>query len=138
MANPFKEADKAKKKPAGNPHIVNANEAKKEENQAKEVVEQIVPVVPVAPIVPEVPEVPESKKETPEKEVPQKKKEESAGAKKTSDLLASLNIDKKAARTHAFYLTDANVEKLKKIADKQGISSSKLLDLILEDFLKNI
>ena len=126
MANPFKEADKAKKKPAGNPHIVNANEVKKEENHVEEVVEQIAPVVP------------ESKEETPEKKVPQKKKEESAGAKKTSDLLASLNIDKKSARTHAFYLTDANVEKLKKIADKQGISSSKLLDLILEDFLKNI
>lgn len=126
MANPFKEAEKAKKKPAGNPHIVNANEAKKEENHAKEVIEQTIPAVP------------EVKKETPEKEVPQKKKEEAAGVKKTSDLLASLNIDKKTARTHAFYLTDANVEKLKKIADKQGISSSKLLDLILEDFLKNI
>ena len=61
MANPFKEAEKAKKKPAGNPHIVNANEAKKEENHTKEVIEQAIPVVLEA-------------KKDPEKEVLQKKK----------------------------------------------------------------
>ena len=117
MANPFKEADKAKKKPAGNP-VVPAE--KKEE---------VVVETPVKK------EVPQPKVEKPAKETKKPEGEKPVVTKKKADLLAGLNADKDVAHTYSFYLTDKSVEKLKKVAEEQNVSTSKLLDYILSEFL---
>ena len=114
MANPFKEADKAKKKPAGN---IQTPAAKKEEV-----------VAPVKETVQE------PKVEKPAKEV-KKNEEKPTVTKKKANLLDGLNAVKDSAHTHAFYLTDKNVEKLKAVAEEKGVSASKLLDYILSEFL---
>ena len=121
MANPFKEAEKAKKKPAGNPHAV----AEKTEKEP----EVIVPVE-------EIPEVkPEPVKET--KPAKKSREEKPAVAQKKSDLLAGLNPakEKETFSTQAFYLSDKNIEKLKKVAEKQGVSVSKLMNYIISEVL---
>ena len=117
MANPFKEADKARKKPAGKP---GAPAEKKEEVVVVETPEEKeVPAVKTEKVVKE------TKKATSEKTTATKKK----------DLLAGLKPEKEAAHTYAFYLTDKNVDKLKAVAEEQGVSTSKLLDYILSEFL---
>ena len=117
MANPFKEAEKAKKKPAGKSGVTTE---KKEE------------VVVVE--TPEEKEVPAVKTEKVVKETKKATGEKSAAAKK-KELLAGLNAGKESAHTYAFYLTDKNVDKLKAVAEEQGVSTSKLLDYILSEFL---
>ncbi len=130
MANPFKEAEKAKKKPAGNP---------KPQVEKDEVVP--VPEVekkPAEPIVvPEVKEEPVEKKEEVKevKEAPKAKGEKPA-VKKTN-LLAGLNPEKEKEEfgTQAFYLSKKNIEKLKKVAEKEGVSVSKLMNYIISEVL---
>ena len=126
MANPFKEAEKAKKKPAGNPKVT----AEKEEVVPTPVVEEKKdePVV-----VPEVKEEPAEKKEE-VKETPKAKGEKATAAKKSS-WLAGLKPEKEEYGTQAFYLSKKNIEKLRKVAEKEGVSVSKLLDHILSEVL---
>ena len=114
MANPFKEAEKAKKKAPGSARVEPEIEVKVtapvEEKKQEE------PVKPVA-------------EEKPVEEVAEKNKP-------VSDLFAGLKSNEKpAAKTHAFYLSDENVDKLKKMAKKKGVSTSKLLDHILSEIL---
>ena len=131
MANPFKEAEKAKKKPAGNPKVT----VEKEE---------VVPTPDVeekkdAPVVvPEVKAEPAEKKEGVKeaKETPKAKVEKPAAPKK-SNLLAGLNPEKEKEEfgTQAFYLSKKNIEKLKKVAEKEGVSVSKLMNYIISEVL---
>lgn len=116
MANPFKEAEKAKKKPAGKPSV--PAEKKEEVVVVETPEEKEVPVVKTEKVVKE------TKKTASEKTATKKK-----------DLLAGLNAAKETAHTYAFYLTDKNVDKLKAVAEEQGVSTSKLLDYILSEFL---
>ena len=129
MANPFKEAEKAKKKPAGNPKVT----VEKEEVVPTPVVEEKKdePVV-----VPEVKEGPTEKKEEVKeaKETPKAKGEKATAAKKSS-WLAGLKPEKEEYGTQAFYLSKKNIEKLRKVAEKEGVSVSKLLDHILSEVL---
>lgn len=128
MANPFKEAENKKKKAPGNKQD------------------------PVGKKEPEVKVEPEVVQETPEKktaavieekaldktiEKPIQKVEKKAETTKaaSNDIFASLQTVKPAGKTYAFYLSDENVGKLKKKADKLGISASKLLDHILSEVL---
>ena len=55
--------------------------------------------------------------------------------KETKDIFAGLSAEKPTGKTYAFYLSDDNVNKLKKMAEKKGISASKLLDHILSEVL---
>lgn len=135
MANPFKAADQKKKKAPGS----------KQEPVVEEKVVEVVHTpaepekpaeAPVEPIV-EVAEVKETKpapKKAEKKGVePAKKAEEPA--KKSLDIFASLESEKPTGKTYAFYLSDDNVKKLKEMAAKKGISTSKLLDHILSQVL---
>lgn len=144
MANPFKEAEKAKKKAPGSK--VEHEPVVKEEKI--EIVE--IPVKPVAPVEPVQPvEQPEVKPEVKQEEKPKEKTEvkpESKPAGKTEkkvekpeapvrDIFAKLEAEKPSGKTYAFYLSDDNVAKLKKMAEKKKISASKLLDHILSEIL---
>ena len=130
MANPFKQAELAKKKAPGS-----KQEPVVEKKEIPVVVETSVesekPVeTPVEPVV----EV-EGVKET--KTAPKKaEKKAEAPAKKTLDIFAGLEEpEKPSGKTYAFYLSDENVKKLKTMAGKKGISASKLLDHILSEVL---
>ena len=122
MANPFKEAEKAKKKPAGNPHT------------PVEKKEEVVPV-------PEEEKVVKREEETKEvkevKETKKTKEEKPTASNKKANLFAGLNPEKEKETfsTQAFYLSDKNIEKLKKAAEKQGVSVSKLLNYIISEVL---
>ena len=118
MANPFKEAEKAKKKAPGS----------KQETVKTEETVVVPPVVEEKPAETVVAPVKEEKTRP-------AKKEPVAPSKPVSALFSSLNIEKSAAKTHAFYLSDENVEKLKKLAKQKGVSTSKLLDHILSEIL---
>ena len=139
MANPFKEAEKAKKKAPGS----------KQEHDVHEVKEEVV--VKAAPVE-ETPVQPEPVQEKPAVQpepvaeqpvvVPETKpagKTEKKPAKQEKpalDIFAKLESEKKpSVKTYAFYLSDDNVEKLKKMAEKKKISASKLLDHILSEVL---
>ena len=136
MANPFKEADKAKKKAPGS----------KVEHEVKEEKVEIVetPVAPVAPVEPVQPvEVPEVVPEVKQEEKPEVKPESKPAGKKKAekvepafDIFAKLEAEKPSGKTYAFYLSDDNVAKLKSMAEKKKISASKLLDHILSEVLK--
>ena len=126
MANPFKDAEKKKKKAPGS-------------NQEAVVEKEEVVVV-------ETPAEPEKPAETPaepvvvveeEKKVPAKKteKKEPTPAKKALDIFAGLEAEKNNSKTCTFYLNEDNVKKLKAMAEKKGISASKLLDHILTELL---
>ena len=123
MANPFKEAEKAKKKAPG---------SKQEAPEKKE--EAVVVETPAEPEKPvEAPKKPVTeKKETKPVEKAEKKP---AATKATADIFAGLAAEKPSGKTYAFYLTDENVDKLKKKATKMNISASKLLDHILSEVL---
>ena len=123
MANPFKEAEKAKKKAPGSKQEV---PEKKEEAVRVE-----TPVEPEKPV--EAPKKPVTeKKETKPVEKTEKKP---AATKATADIFAGLAAEKPSGKTYAFYLTDENVDKLKQKAAKMNISASKLLDHILSEVL---
>ena len=123
MANPFKEAEKARKKAPG---------SKQEPAEKKE--EVAVAETPAEPEKPvEVPQKPVTEKKEAE---PAKKVEKKApAAKQTTDIFAGLAAEKPTGKTYAFYLSDENVDKLKKKASKMNISASKLLDHILSEVL---
>ena len=133
MANPFKEAEKAKKTAPGSKQnvVTKKEEPKKEENPVvKPVVKEETPVKKEEPAVVVVPE--EKKEENPVVKAEPEKKEEQ---KETKDIFAGLSAEKPTGKTYAFYLSDENVNKLKKMAEKKGISASKLLDHILSEVL---
>ena len=131
MANPFKEAEKAKKKPAGNPKPT----VEKEETVTVPTVEEEKAAEVVVPEVKEEPVVEKKEEVKEEKETPKAKTEKPAAKK--SSVLAGLNPEKEKEEygTQAFYLSKKNIEKLKKVADAKGISASKVLDYILSEVL---
>ena len=126
MANPFKQAELAKKKAPGS----------KQEPvvEKKEVPVVETPVEPEKPVETPVEPVVEVKETKPAPKKAEKKAE--APAKKTLDIFAGLEEpEKPSGKTYAFYLSDENVKKLKTMAGKKGISASKLLDHILSEVL---
>ena len=129
MANPFKQAELAKKKAPGSKQepVVEKKEIPVVETPAEPEKSVETPVEPVA----EVKEVKETKS------APKKtEKKAEAPAKKTLDIFAGLDEpEKPSGNTYAFYLTDENVKKLKAMSAKKGISTSKLLDYILSEVL---
>ena len=132
MANPFKEAEKAKKTAPGSKQ----NVVEKKEEPKKEEIPAVKPVVkketPVKKEEPTVVAPVEKKEEQPvAKAEPEKQEKE----KDTKDIFAGLSAEKPTGKTYAFYLSDENVNKLKKMAEKKGISASKLLDHILSEVL---
>lgn len=148
MANPFKEAEKAKKKAPGSKV---EHEPVVKEEKIETVEAPVEPVVSVEPVVPveqpeEKPEVkPEVKQEEKPEEKPEVKTESKPAGKAEKkvekpeepvrDIFAKLEAEKPSGKTYAFYLSDDNVAKLKKMAEKKKISASKLLDHILSEIL---
>jgi hypothetical protein len=119
MANPFKQAEQAKKKAPGNKKVEEKVETVVTEETPK--VEETVEVKPV--------EVKETKKAE-----PKAKKEKEV--KENKDLFAGLKAEKKARGVAcSFYLPKDVEEKLKKKAESIGISPSKLLTHILNEVL---
>lgn len=128
MANPFKEAEKAKKKAPG---------SKQEAPEKKEEVVKVeTPVVEEKPVE-TITERSEAKTENKPKAKPagESKKKEETASKPVADLFAKLETEKPAQKTYAFYLTEENADKLKKMAEQKGMSTSKLLDYILSQVL---
>ncbi len=123
MANPFKEAEKIKKKAPGSKQEHDVHEVKEEEVVKVEAPVEPEPVIEQPVVAPEV--KPEEKKE----------KEPAKQEKASLDIFANLGSDKPTGKTYAFYLSDDNVDKLKKMAEKKKISASKLLDHILSEVL---
>ena len=142
MANPFKMAEQAKKKAPGSKQEHEVKEVKEEVVVTEEVQEK-APVVEKTPIdQPEVKaeEKPEEKLvekvvETAEKPVAKREKKTEKAEKPALDIFAKLETEKPSGKTYAFYLSDDNVAKLKKMAEKNKISASKLLDHILSEVL---
>ena len=123
MANPFKEAEKKNKKAPGS-----KQKAVEEKETPEKVEPQMEEEKPVETIVE--PAVKEEKKpvaKTEKKEAPKKQP--------TLDIFSKLEAEKTTKKTFTFYLTVENVEKLKKMAEKKGISDSKLLDHNLSEVL---
>lgn len=123
MANPFKEADKAKKvAPGSHKQTV---EAKPEE--------KVVPVtqeVPVAPVETEAP-VAQEPVVAPQ---PKAEKKPAKAANKIEALLGPAQKAKKQERsTIAVYLSKENQAWLKDLANQRGKSVSELLDQILNE-----
>ena len=123
MSNPFKEAEKIKKKAPGSKQEHEVHEVQEEEVVKVEAPVEPEPVVEQPVVAPEV--KPEEKKE----------KEPAKQEKASLDIFANLGSDKPTGKTYAFYLSDDNVDKLKKMAAKKKISASKLLDHILSEVL---
>ena len=142
MANPFKMAEQAKKKAPGSKQEHEVKEVKEEVVVTEEVQEK-APVVQEAPVVEEAPveqakveEKPEEKPvEKAEKPVAKREKKTEKAEKPALDIFAKLETEKPSGKTYAFYLSDDNVAKLKKMAEKNKISASKLLDHILSEVL---
>ena len=132
MANPFKQAELAKKKAPGSKQepVVEKKEVPVVETPTEEKKPVETPVEAVA----EVAEVKETKT-APKKAEKKVEKKEEAPAKKSLDIFAGLETEKPSGKTYAFYLSDENVKKLKTMAGKKGISASKLLDHILSEVL---
>ena len=128
MANPFKAAENKKKKAPGS-----KQEPVVEEKVVVEVETPAEPEKPAETPVEPVVEVKEKKVAPKKAEKPEKKAEEPV--KKELDIFASLEAEKPTGKTYAFYLSDENVKKLKAMAAKKGISTSKLLDHILSQVL---
>ena len=138
MANPFKEAEKAKKKAPGSKQEHEMHEVKEEVVVAAEA--PVEPPVQPEPVVekPEVQPEPVAEQPVAEPETKPEGKREKKNAKQEKpalDIFANLGTEKPTGKTYAFYLSDDNVDKLKKMAGKKGISASKLLDHILSEVL---
>ena len=116
MANPFKEAEKAKKvAPGGNKPPV--------EEKTEEKVPPVVSEEPVAPVTPE-----------PVVEKPKAEKKTAKSANKIDALLGPVEKPKKQERsTMAVYLSKENQAWLKEMAAQRGKSVSELLDQILNE-----
>ena len=144
MANPFKMAEQAKKKAPGSKQEHEVKEVKEEAVVTKEVQEK-APVVQETPVAEEAPveqvevKVEEQQEEKPvekaEKPVAKREKKTEKAEKPALDIFANLGSEKPSGKTYAFYLSDDNVAKLKKMAEKNKISASKLLDHILSEVL---
>ena len=143
MANPFKMAEQAKKKAPGSKHEA---EVKKEEKAVvpETVVEEKAPVAEEPVAQEAVAEQPEVKVEEKPEEKPVEKAEKPAAKREKKaekaeqpalNIFANLASEKPTGKTYAFYLSDENVNKLKKMAEKNKISASKLLDHILSEVL---
>ena len=142
MANPFKEAEKAKKKAPGSHQ--QAHEVKNDEVVAPVAQETPVEVVVETPVQPEPvvetevkvePVVEQTVAETVVKPEGKRDKKNAKQEKPALNIFANLGAEKPSTKTYAFYLSDENVAKLKKLAEKNGISASKLLDHILSEVL---
>ena len=129
MANPFKEAEKAKKKAPGS-----KLEHEVREEKTEQVETHVEPVLPVeqTEVKPEV--RPEVKPEVKAEAKVEKKVEKPV--QPVMDIFANLEAEKPSGKTCSFYLSDDNISKLKKMAEKKKISTSKLLDHILSEVLK--
>ena len=125
MANPFKEAEKAKKvAPGGNKQPV----AVKTEVVEEKVEEQ------VAPVIPEVKEAPVAAAEPVQVEKPKAKEKPAKTVNKIDALLGPAEKPKKQERsTMAVYLSKENQVWLKDLAAHRGKSVSELLDQILNE-----
>ena len=144
MANPFKMAEQAKKKAPGSKQEHEVKEVKEEVIITEEVQEK-APIVQETPVVEEAPveqaevKVEEKQEEKPvekaEKPVAKREKKVEKKEQPAFDIFAKLETEKPSGKTYAFYLSDENVAKLKKMAEKNKISASKLLDHILSEVL---
>ena len=121
MANPYKDADKIKKKAPGSKQSAAEEkvEPKREGVAAKKKTQEEVLKSDSDKVAKNKPAKPEEKSET----------------KENTDIFAKLNAEKPSGKTYAYYLSDENAEKLKKMAEKKGVSASKLLDHILSEIL---
>ena len=117
--NPYKKADQAKKKAPGARQ--KAVEAKIEEAAVEMAEEKRVQEEPLKSEIEAKAEKPVAKSEP--------------KAKEKLDIFAKLNTEKPTAKNVTFYLSDDNITKLKKMAEKKGVSTSKLLDHILSEVL---
>ena len=126
MANPFKEAEKAKKvAPGGNKQPV----AEKTEVVEEKVEEQVTPVIP------EVKEAPVAAAEPVQVvEKPKAKEKPAKTVNKIDALLGPVEKPKTQERsTMAVYLSKENQAWLKDLAAHRGKSVSELLDQILNE-----
>ena len=124
MGNPYKKADQAKKKAPGSKQ--NAVETKIEETavvmaEEKKTQEELLKSETEALKVEKSAAKPVAKSEP--------------KAKEKLDIFAKLNTEKPTAKNVTFYLSDENITKLKKMAERKGVSMSKLLDHILSEVL---
>lgn len=124
MGNPYKKADQAKKKAPGNKQ--SAAETKIEETGVEMAEEKKTQEEPL-------------KSETGalkvEKSAAKPVAKSEPKAKEKLDIFAKLNTEKPTAKNVTFYLSDENITKLKKMAERKGVSTSKLLDHILSEVL---
>ena len=125
MANPFKEAAKASKVAPGS--------KKEAPEKREEVVKVETPVEPEKPA--EVPQNPITAKTETKPKAKAAGKTEKKEEKPAADIFAGLATEKFSGKTYSFYLSDENANKLKKKAEKLGISTSKLLEHILSEVL---
>jgi hypothetical protein len=128
MANPFKQAELAKKTAPGSKKVEQKVEEKVEPIVVEETpkAEEKVEVKPV--------EVKETKKTEQKKTV--KKEKEAKEVKETNELFAGLKAEKKERGVGvSIYLPVGVLEKVKKNADELGTSPSKLIAHILNEVL---
>lgn len=121
MANPYKDADKAQKKTPGSKQkaVEEKVEPKREEIAVEKKAQEEALKSDSGKVVKNKPAKPVAKSEPKEK----------------TDIFAKLNSEKPTGKTYAYYLSEENAEKLKKMAEKKGVSTSKLLDHILSELL---
>jgi hypothetical protein len=122
--NPYKKADQAKKKAPGSKQ--NAAETKIEEVAVEMAEEKKTQEEPLKS------DLEASKGEKPAAKAATKP---APKEKEKLDIFAKLNTEKPTAKNVTFYLSDDNITKLKKMAEKKGVSMSKLLDHILSEVL---
>ena len=122
--NPYKKADQAKKKAPGARQ--KAVEAKIEEAAVEMAEEKKTQEEPLKS---------ETEALKVEKSAAKPVAKSEPKAKEKQDIFAKLNTEKPTAKNATFYLSDENITKLKKTAEKKGVSTSKLLDHILSEVL---
>lgn len=125
--NPFKEAEKAKKMAPGshNPAVVEKTEEKVDPETPVEAVKE-APVAPVEPVT--------TVETEPVAEKPKAEKKPAKAANKIEALLGPAQKAKKQERsTIAVYLSKENQNWLKELANQRGKSVSELLDQILNE-----
>ena len=130
MANPFKEAEKAKKVAPGGSKMHDAEKTEEVINKIVETVSHVttetteVPAEPVAPV-----------EQAPVVEKPKvEKKQTTKTVSKIESLLGPAEKPKKQERsTMAVYLSKENQAWLKDLAAQRGKSVSELLDQILNE-----
>lgn len=63
-------------------------------------------------------------------------KEHATPMEPVSDILPNLEVDKPAIKGFSFTLREDNVKKLRVLAQKRGVSASKIIDHLVEELLK--